>query len=176
MYDNIFLMKETIECIPSYDLREYLYTHPMRLSVLQKATIISYFANTKTIISLFRQLAKATSSYDEKALLMAAVSDYRRFEGIDDATQIIYEKRFPHTGAPFFPFLEVCNMPLLFSKHDLIKYKGKVYEISYLPTINKNCDFSDECYTCYSADGSEHQHIHVCEAERLSTVEVKVAV
>lgn len=176
MYDNLFLMKETIECIPSADMRKYLTDHPMTLSILQKATIISYFADAKTIIRLFRQLARATTSHDEKALLMAAVSDYRRFEGIDDATQIIYEKRFPHTGAPFFPFLEVCNMPLLFSEHDLIKYKGKVYEISYLPTINKNCDFSDECYTCYSPDGSEHQHIHVCEAESVSAAEVKMAV
>ena len=45
-------MKEVIDCIPSIALRKYLSIHPMKLSVLQKATIVSEYAKRKKQIAI----------------------------------------------------------------------------------------------------------------------------
>ena len=40
-------MKDVIDCIPSKALRDYLNIHPLELSVLQEATIVSEYATRK---------------------------------------------------------------------------------------------------------------------------------
>ena len=122
-------------------------------------------------IALFKRLFNE-SSEDEKSLFNSAIDDIQTTGGLGDATQTVYDTRYPHEGAPFFPFLERCHLPVLFSPHDIIRYKGILYDVAAVPYINKNCDFSDECYLCYPLSGGEHQHIHVCEAERASNKEV----
>ncbi|MBQ6982548.1 MAG: hypothetical protein IJQ15_09010, partial [Synergistaceae bacterium] len=68
-------MKEIIDCIPSAALREYLSVHPLNLSVLQKATIVSEYAKRKKQIAIFRKLAEESSSEAEKLLLKTAIMD-----------------------------------------------------------------------------------------------------
>ena len=175
MQDNSFLYKETIDCIPSASLRERLMKEPQELSIMQKATIIEYFADNKTTISLFHQLTKGTQSQDEKALLISAVADIEKHGYVDADTQEIYEKKFPHTGAPFFPFLERCFLPQLFKSDDFVKYKGRFYQVQTEPFFSMYTDFSDECYLCFPVDSKGHAHIHVGEAECLSEEELKTA-
>lgn len=171
MKTNTFLYKETVQCIPSSDLRNYMNATQMKLSILQKATIIWNYSDSEKCIALFKRLVNE-SSEDEKSLINSAIDDIQTTGGLGDATQTVYDTRYPHESAPFFPFLERCHLPVLFSPHDIIRYKGILYDVAAVPYINKNCDFSDECYLCYPLSGGEHQHIHVCEAERASNKEV----
>ena len=63
-------MKEIIDCIPSAALREYLSVHPLKLSVLQKATIVDRYAKRKKQIAIFRKLLKEAKfrGYSEQRL------------------------------------------------------------------------------------------------------------
>lgn len=171
-----YLYKETIECFPSADLREHLLTNPVDLSVMQKATIIERFAKPADKISLFQKLAEFTPSLDERDLLLCAIKDIKERGYVDTATFDLYNKRFPHDGSPFYPFAELCYLPQLFKEHDLLRYKGEVYDVASTPHSLENCDFSDECYLCYPLVGFGHKHIHYGEAERATNDEAVQAV
>ena len=67
-------MKEIIDCIPSAALREYLSVHPLKLSVLQKATIVDRYAKRKKQIAIFRKLLKEAKFRGRK--VTAQNSDY----------------------------------------------------------------------------------------------------
>lgn len=175
MQDNSYLYKETINCIPSATLRERLMKEPQELTLMQKATIIEYCADNKTKISLFRRLAEGTQSQDERDLLNSAIADIEKYGYVDTNTQEIYEKKFPHEGAPFFPFLERCFLPQLFKSDDFVKYKGRFFQVQTEPFFRLYTDFSDECYLCFPVDSQGHAHIHICEAERLSDSELEEA-
>ncbi|MBQ7504689.1 MAG: hypothetical protein IJT79_05160 [Ruminococcus sp.] len=175
MNTNDFLYEQVIDCIPSADLRAHLKSNPIELSVLQKATIISYFSDIEQITALFEQLAKHTSSLAEKELLLSAISEIKTVGYIDKKTQAVFESKYPHDMPPFFPFLERCYLPVLFSGNDIIRCRGEVYKVASVPLINDKCDFSDECYLCYPLNNNEHHHIHIGEAERASNGEVVVA-
>lgn len=166
-----YLYKETVECIPSADLREHLLSYPLELSVMQKATIIDRFAKPTDKISLFQKLADATPSTDERDLLLCAIEDLKESGYVDTATFDLYNERFPHEGVPFYPLTELCYLPQLFKEHDLIRYKGDVYDVASSPQSLENCDFSDECYLCYPLIGIGHAHIHYGEAERATNDE-----
>ena len=168
MKNNDFLYEQVIDCIPSADLRAHLKSNPIELSILQKATIIQNFADNKQTITLFSKLAGHTSSLKEMELLLTAISEIKSIGYPDKATQDVYDRKYPHDAPPYYPFLERCYLPVLFSEHDTICCDGKLYEIAAVPAINNNCDFSDECYLCYPLGGGEHQHIHVCKAERIT--------
>ena len=127
----------------------------MKLSILQKATIIWNYSDSEKCIALFKRLVNE-SSEDEKSLINSAIDDIQTTGGLGDATQTVYDTRYPHEGAPFFPFLERCHLPVLFSPHDIIRYKGILYDVAAVPYINKNCDFSYYCYLCYTLSGGEH--------------------
>ena len=180
--------REIVDCIPSSALREYLRVHPVELSVMQEATIASEYARRKKRISLFRKLAGRTDSEAEKLLLNTAVADLERNSGVEGgymkATCEVYEKNFPHEGFPIFPFLEVCNLPVLFRPGDIITSHsrfalGTVYCVGSVPVLREGmCDFSDECYLCYPVSfpvrtqddlALSHVHINICEADRVST-------
>ena len=68
-----YLYKETIECLPSTDLREHLISFQMNLSLMQKATIIDRFAKPTDKIVLFKRLAEFTPSTNERDLLLCAL-------------------------------------------------------------------------------------------------------
>ena len=116
MNTNDFLYEQVIDCIPSADLRAHLKSNPIELSVLQKATIISYFSDIEQITALFEQLAKHTSSLAEKELLLSAISEIKTVGYIDKKTQAVFESKYPHDMPPFFPFLERCYLPVLFQR------------------------------------------------------------
>ena len=136
MNTNDFLYEQVIDCIPSADLRAHLNATPIELSVLQKATIISYFSDNETITALFEKLAEHTSSLDEKELLLSAVSEIKTVGYIDKKTQAVFESKYPHDMPPFFPFLERCYLPVLFGEHDIIRCRGEVYKVVSVPLMN----------------------------------------
>lgn len=164
--NNIYT--EVIDSIPSAAMKQYLSKYPIQLSILQMATVVSYFSDNARTVCAFKKLSRLTESPNEKEVLLSAISDIENNGSIGNHTQLIYERLFPHDGAPFFPFLERCYFPVLFSVNDKIMYKGESYIIKTIPVINDSCDFSDECYLCYPQNGSGHSHIHVCEAEIFS--------
>lgn len=138
---------------------------------MQKATIIWNYSDNKKCIELFKKLIEASSD-DEKALLKTAIGEIQTTGAIGQSTQAVYEARYSSEGIPFFPFMERCHLPVLFSNQDIIRYKDILYDIAAVPHSNNNCDFSDECYLCYPLCGGEHRHIHFCEAERASNEEI----
>lgn len=117
---------------------------------------------------MFNQLVNTTSSVKEKELLLTAVTDITKRGYIDSDIISVYEALFPHKEAPFYPFLERCNLPVLHKTGDIIRYKGNLYQIQTVPIINEYCDFSDECYLCFPINGTGHKHIHLGYAERLN--------
>ena len=95
-----YLYKETIECLPSTDLREHLISFQMNLSLMQKATIIDRFAKPTDKIVLFKRLAEFTPSTNERDLLLCAVDDIKNRGYVDTATVELYNARIPHEGPP----------------------------------------------------------------------------
>ncbi len=180
-------MKEVIDCIPSIALRKYLSIHPMKLSVLQKATIVSEYAKRKKQIAIFRKLAEESSSEAEKLLLNTAITDLENHLDMEGGymkdTCEVYDEKFQHEGFPLFPFLEICNLPVLFKTGDVIRSKarhqGGLYCVGIGPVLEAGrCDFSDECYLCYPLSypvkvqddlAMSHVHIDICDADRAST-------
>ena len=166
-----------IELIPSKRLKEYLLDHPIQLSVLQQATIVSEYAAKSHKIKLLKQLAEIAKADSEKTLLNTAIAEIKKTGYPGEATNKIYKSLFPHEGFPLYPFLEVCNLPVLFHKNDLITFRKHHYFVADYPCITEDGDFTEECYLCYDLSArieseedlfSAHDHIHVCEAETAS--------
>lgn len=183
--------KEVIECIPSRTLREYLTANPVEFSVLQEATIVSEYAEVRDYLPLFEGLLKRAKTEAERLLLASYVNDLRHDDSgkgyYSDETQEIYDEKFPHEGFPWYPFLEVCGLPVLFKRGDVIRCRKKrgwhgrgneLYYVGAVPLlIPGHCDFSDEDYLSYPLSlpvkteeelVNIHGHIHICEAERAS--------
>ncbi|MBQ9433629.1 MAG: hypothetical protein IJU26_05370 [Synergistaceae bacterium] len=164
---------DVISCIPSKSLREYLKSHPHTLSILQQATIISAYADDTVKHEMFRRLIEESDSGSEKLLLTTELAD-------PEAACEVYRQHFPHKGFPLYPFLEVCNLPVLFRPADIIRRQNTFYYVGSVPYLHEGrCDFSDECYMCYSLPETlswdcthysdlvhVHYHIGVCEADR----------
>lgn len=164
---------DVISCIPSKSLREYLKSHPHTLSILQQATIISAYADDTVKHEMFRRLIEESDSGSEKLLLTTELAD-------PEAACEVYRQHFPHKGFPLYPFLEVCNLPVLFRPGDIIRCKSMFCYVGSVPYLPEGlCDFSDECYLCYSLSETlsrncrhydelvrVHYHINVCEADR----------
>ena len=170
-------MESVLDCIPSKDLKEFLVKHPISLTVMQKATIVSEFGSKRQKIKLFRQLAETTGNDSERILLSTAIEEISETGYQGETTDRIYKSLFPHEGFPLYPFLEVCNLPVLFHKNDLITFRKHHYFVADCPCITEDDDFTDECYLCYDLSVrieseedlfSAHKHIHVCEAETAS--------
>lgn len=172
------MIKEIIDCIPSKTMREYLHAHPMTLSVLQLATIVSEYAPKEQKAALFEDLLRTTTLETECLLLKAGIKDIKKYGYPHKQSDKVYDSYFVHAGKPpFYPFLEVCKLPVLFQKGDIIREGSEYFYVANTPTIIDNCDFTDECYLCYSLTNeikseydlfSAHYHIHVCVAESAS--------
>ncbi len=171
--------EKVIACIPSKTMRKFLTQNPIEMSALQQATIVDEYADEKDRLPLFQILLEETNNENEKLLLSSAVEDFQNGNYFySDKTQKIYDKNFPHEAFPLYPFLEVCNLPVLFKRGDVIRKGSEFYYVGFLPLLILNyCDFSDECYLCYPLSWPtkteedliySHEHIHLCEAERAS--------
>ena len=170
-----FVMLEgVIDCIPSEDYRAYLREHPIELSVLQQATIVSEFGSKEQQIRLLQELSELSNDEDEKALPNTAIDEIRKFGNVGEATERVYASLFPHEGFPLFPFLEVCHLPALYQTGDLIHYRGHHCYVANGPKLTECSDFTDECYYCYCLSaairdkddlGRAHEHVHICRAE-----------
>lgn len=174
-----------IECIPSSALRDYIRNHNVELSVMQEATIVHEFAKRKKQIALFKMLKDKTESRAEKLLLSTAIMDLKQHPDMEGGymkdTCEVYCEYFPHEGFPWFPFLEICNLPVLFKSGDVIR-DTRSYELYCVGIGPGNLefgqdDFSDECYLCYPVSwpireqhdlALTHSHINVCEADKPS--------
>ena len=177
-----------IDCIPSRTLRKYLEAHPVEMSALRQATIVFNYAKKKNRLPLFRQLLEETDDEAEKSFLRSAVKDAQEgLEYYSDETEKIYDEKFPHEGHPYFPFYEICGLPVLFKRGDVIRWRRKpcwhskgneLYYVGAVPLlIPGRCDFSDEQYLSYPLSSpvkteedlaNVHEHINICEAERAS--------
>ena len=171
--------EKVIACIPSKAMREFLTQNPIEMSALQQATIVSEYADEKDRVPLFQILLEETNDEAEKLLLSSAINDFQNGNYFySDTTREIYDKYFPHYAFPVYPFLEICGLPALFKRGDVIRKGNEFYYVGFLPLfIIDHCDFSDECYLCYELSypvktekdlGLAHAHIHLCEAERAS--------
>ena len=171
--------EKVIACIPSKTMREFLTVNNFEMSALQQATIVFEYADKKDVLPLFQILLEETNDETEKLLLSSAIDDFQNGNDFySDKTQEIYDKNFPHEGFPLYPFLEVCGLPVLFKKGDVIRKGSQFYYVGFFPLLRLGyCDFSDECYLCYPLSWPinteedliySHEHIHVCEAERAS--------
>lgn len=168
-------MNDIVNCIPSKDLREFLTNHPISLSTLQKTTIVSEFASRRQKIRLLTKLGEETEDESEKILLSTAIDEIKKFGYTGEATNEVYKTLFPHKGFPIYPFLEVCNLPVLYKEGDLLIFRRHHFLVAGGPELRENaCDFTDECYYCYDLSVKtkseedmfkNHEHIHVCEAE-----------
>ena len=120
---------DVIELIPSKTMREYLAANPIELNVLQEATIVSEYADERDYLPLFESLFERAKTESERLLLASYVDDLRHDESgkgyYSDATFEIYCNEFPHEGFPWYPFLEVCNLPVLFRRGDVIRWHKK---------------------------------------------------
>ena len=158
-------------------LKQYLINNPLELSVIQWATIASENMDQSKLSEVFQELSKITHDTYEQKLLLAAVSDLQK-DGCDgDQAQEVFDERRKYNLPPYFPFLEVCYLPLLFQRGDVIvdKRTGDIACVESAPLLNAYSDFTDECYYCHSLecgiteqvlkDGNAHLHIHVCDAD-----------
>ncbi len=166
-----------LKCIPSAAMRQYLEENPISLSVLQQATIADYYTRDKEEAELLQSLAGLAESAEERLLLETAVREIGERGCPGDDSNAVYRSLFPHEGPPLFPFLEICNLPVLFHGGNLISSFGKHYYVVNGPCLNRSSDFTDECYYCYELSGRfrgeddlfhAHDHIHVCQAEGIS--------
>lgn len=166
-----------INSILSERLKNFLLNTPPKLSVIQWATIASENMELSKLSEVFQELSKVAHDAYEQKLLLAAVSDLQKDGYIGDQAQVVFDEGRKDNLPPYFPFLEVCHLPLLFQHGDIIvdKRTGNIACVESAPLLNAYSDFTDECYYCHSLeceiteqalmDGNSHLHIHVCNAD-----------
>ena len=174
--------QEIIDLIPSKALREHLQAHPIAMTVLQQATIVSEFAPTEHKAALFEKFVQMTPILEERLLLESAVADIKKYGRPGQKTNRIYDRYFDRGGMPpLFPFLEICSLPVLYKKGDIISDGRGRYCVASGPRLSKYADFSDECYLAYSLSNeirsetdlfAAHNHIHVCIAQQVPLKEL----
>lgn len=168
---------EIIHYVLSEILKQNLLATPPKLSVIQWATIASVNMERSKLSEVFQELSKVPHDVYEQKLLLAAVSDLKKDGYIGEQAQEVFDERQEHNLPPYFPFLEICHLPILFKRGDVIidKRTGAFACVESAPLLNAYSDFTDECYYCHSLDceiteqmlkdGSAHLHIHVCNAD-----------
>lgn len=160
--------------IPSSALKAYLLQNEISFSPMQQATIIMEYASNEAKITALRTLAKETSDEAEKLLFETAAQEIKE-QGFDGSkTKAVYAQYFSGAENPKYPFIEVCDLPILFKKGDVIKVGEQIFLVAGTPEKQKLYDFTDECYLCYLLTDeiktyddlfTFHEHIHVCDAE-----------
>ena len=176
-----------ISLIPSKTMRDYLKQHPVKLSIMQRATLIlSELVGNRPCekqIELLSELRSEAETSNEEELLDAAISDLKRDGYIGKTAEDLYNKLFKKENdlLPEYPFYEICNLPVLFEAGDVVSCANDpklLYYIANTPHINERSNFTDESYYCYDLNCYvnekfdlfvAHRHVHVCQAERRST-------
>ena len=170
-------MLDVLYLIPSKKLSEFMSEHNITLSVMQKATIISEYADKKEKAKLFRHLLNEIEDEKERALIESAISDLKQYGQIVKATEELYLHMYPSIKFPLFPFLEICRLPVLFNVGDIIEScfePGIPYYVAALPSEDLYGDFTDQSYMCINLTApiktkedmfNAHEHLHLCEAE-----------
>ena len=140
-------------------------------------TIASENMEQSKLSEVFQELSKVTHDAYEQKLLLAAVIDLQKDGYIGDQAQEVFDERQKDNLPPYFPFFEICHLPVLFQREDVIvdKRTGDIACVESAPLLNAYSDFTDECYYCHSLDcgiteqvlkdGNAHLHIHVCDAD-----------
>lgn len=166
-----------INSILSERLKNFLLNTPPKLSVIQWATTALENMERSKLSEAFQELSKLTHDAYEQKLLLAAVSDLQKDGYIGDQAQAVFDERQKDNPPPYFPFLEICHLPILFQRGDVIvdKRTGDIACVEGIPLLNAYSDFTDECYYCHSLnceitdwalrEGNAHLHIHVCDAD-----------
>ncbi len=166
-----------INSILSERLKIFLLNTPPELSVIQWATIASENMERAKLSEVFWELSKVTHDVYEQKLLLAAVSDLQKDGYIGDQPQEVFDERQKDNLPPYFSFLEICHLPILFQYGEVIvdKRTGDIACVESTPLLNSYSDFTDECYYCHSLDceitdqalmdENAHLHIHVCDAD-----------
>lgn len=160
--------------ISSSTLKKHLLQNEISLSPMQQATIIMEYASDEAKITALRTLAQETSNEAEKLLFETAAQEIKE-QGFDGSkTEAVYAQYFSGAENPKYPFIEVCDLPILFKKGDVIKDGEQIFLVAGTPKKQYLYDFSDECYLCYLLTDeiktyddlfTFHEHIHVCDAE-----------
>ncbi len=171
--------------IPSGLLREHLQKKPIKLSLLQWASVASMVIRQQGDLGkLFEEMLSSAKTDYQKALLRAAMHDIIYVGYVDGCAQRVYEAKHPEEEAPLFPFLERCYLPILLKKGDLTKaHLGNQINVFLVwdtpEDLSYRSDLTDECYYCYSlnCDVPEdlfliHEHIHICFADACSEDEL----
>lgn len=155
-------------------MRNYLSEHAPDWTVMQAATVICENTSGKQQIALLADLATITTNPYERKLLKTAIRDIRWHGNVSKATQRIYDAHRPDS-APSFPFMECCNLPILFRVGGVVRYRSGYAFVEALPHPVNKSDISDECYLAIDLDcrdpSSEeerfasHDHIPLFEAD-----------
>ena len=133
-------------------MEQYLINNPLELSVIQWATIASENMERLKLSEVFQELSKITHDAYEQKLLLAAVNDLQKDRYIGDQAKEVFDERKKDNLPPYFPFLEICHLPVLFQRGDVIVDK-RTRDIAYVespPLLNEYSGFTDECYFCHS--------------------------
>ena len=107
--ESISIMNDIIECVPSKDLRRHLIDHPIKLTVLQQATIVSEYAAKKHKVELLKQLAEKAETDSVLTLLNTAIADIKKTGYTGEASNRIYALLFPHNGFPLYLCRHFCS-------------------------------------------------------------------
>lgn len=168
------LIAEVVLKIPSKTLGGYLSKNLPDWSVMQTATIIMEHCEKEESLALIEQLIEIAEDEADRTLLRSALNDLQEFGYIDEKTNRIYRMRFQGEAFPLYPFLEICNLPVLFRIGDVISVLNYYNEITYaciedLPDLSGEEDHTGECYYCHDLncsdpekayyDGSAHLHV-----------------
>ena len=177
---NEHITQKIIASIPSAIMRDYLSEHMPQWTIMQAATIICESGKKRRHkADILSELSTMTDNEYEQALLRTAVNDIIKKGYVDEATHKIYSSHRTSPNEPKYPFIEICNLPVLFHPGDVIYCKSGyafVESEPYLP--DGRSDFSDECYltillSCKDPLNEDehfisHEHIPLLEADYAS--------
>ena len=135
-------------------MKQYLINNPLELSAIQWATIASENMERLKLSEVFQELSKITHDAYEQKLLLAAVNDLQKDGYIGDQAQEVFNEGRKDNLPPYFPFLEICHLPILFRCGDVIvdKRTGDKAYVESPPLLNEYSDFTDEYFqakTCF---------------------------
>ena len=175
-----------ISFIPSKAMRDYLSAHKPQWTMMQAATVVCENADKKNKVLILTELSTMTDDRYEQELLRAAVKDIKRHGCVSKATERVYHAYRSHPKAPNYPFMEVCNLPVLFHSGDVIRYMNGFAFVEDEPVLTADCDIpcdiSDECYLGFDLNckdpmsGEErfdsHVHISLFDADYANPTEL----
>ncbi len=175
--ENVFV--ETAVYVYSIRIRKYMYENRKSFSTMQIATLAEAFIKSRKI-EIFNALIQSANSSFEKELLQKAMNDFKTKKYVSDETTQYYLDNDPRNEQkPNVPFCEICPLPILLKKGDIVRYKDgrriRHAVIGTIPDEKTFKDFSDQCYLAYRLDVDlegdhflfdAHIHLHFCDINK----------